>query len=233
MSKLPYCVKCGVELDNSANKCVLCGTEVVLSCQEDITPYPKEKAEVSQLNSKFIASMLTIMLAIPNVACFVINMIYFAGVYWMYYVFGGSLVVWMIFIFPMLLKKKRPILHVFMIFLSATLYILLISIAVSGMDWFLILALPISIAVMFLLFIIIFIVDRTKPGKLKTTSVSLTAVILLCLIVEILVDYYVTANISLSWSYVVAGSIVPVIIFLILLSGNKKMQDELIKKLHI
>ena len=74
--------------------------------------------------------------------------------------------------------------------------------------------------------------DRTKPGKLKTTSVSLTAVILLCLIVEILVDYYVTANISLSWSYVVAGSIVPVIIFLILLSGNK-MQDELIKKLHI
>jgi uncharacterized BrkB/YihY/UPF0761 family membrane protein len=160
-------------------------------------------------------------------------MIYFAGVYWMYYVFGGSLVVWMIFIFPMLLKKKKPILHVFMIFLSATLYILLISIAVSGMDWFLILALPISIVVMFLLFIIIFIVDRTKPGKLKTTSVSLTAVILLCLIVEVLVDYYVTANISLSWSYVVAGSIVPVIIFLILLSGNKKMQDELIKKLHI
>ncbi|MDD3094504.1 MAG: hypothetical protein PHV04_10315, partial [Clostridia bacterium] len=68
-------------MDNSANKCVLCGTEVVLSCQKDITPYPKEKAEVSQLNSKFIASMLTIMLAIPNVACFVINMIYFAGVY--------------------------------------------------------------------------------------------------------------------------------------------------------
>ncbi|MFA5340387.1 MAG: DUF6320 domain-containing protein [Clostridia bacterium] len=230
---MPYCVKCGVELDKSAKKCVLCNTEILIEQQEEIPPYPKEKAEVSQLNTSYVAMLITLILAIPNVACLVINLIYSPGIYWMYYVFGGSLVLWMIFIFPMTLKKKKPLIHVFLIFISATLYLMLIALALSGMRWFLIIALPICITVMFLLFVIILIVNKKKPGKLKTTSISLIAVIILCLVIEGVVDYLVNAVISFSWSYIVAASLVPVIIALVLLSGNKKLQNELIKKLHI
>lgn len=230
---MPYCVKCGVELDKSAKKCVLCNTEVMIEQQDEIPPYPKEKSEVSQLNTGYFAMLLSVILIIPNVACLVINLIYSPEIYWMYYVFGGSLVLWMIFIFPMTLKKKRPLIHVFLIFLSATLYLLLIALALSGMRWFLTIALPVCITVMLLLFIIIFIVNRKKPGKLKATSISLITVIVLCLVVEGTVDYFVNATIQFSWSYIVAASIVPVIIALVLLSGNKKLQNELIKKLHI
>lgn len=230
---MPYCVKCGVELDKSAKSCILCNTEVLLEIQEDIPPYPKEKAEIPQINNRFVALLVSIMLAIPNAAVLVINLIYFQGVYWMYYVFGASLVLWMIFIFPMTLKKKKPLLHVFLIFISATLYLLLIALAVSGIKWFLQLALPISLGIMILLFIIIFIVEKKKPGKLKTTSISLIATILFCFLVEIVVDNFVLGKIELTWSYVVAASIVPAVIALILLSGNRKLQNELIKKLHI
>ncbi|HOD93378.1 MAG TPA: DUF6320 domain-containing protein [Clostridia bacterium] len=230
---MPYCVKCGVELDKSAKKCVLCNTEIMIEQQEGIPPYPKEKAEDTQMNTAYFAILLSIILTIPNVACLVINLIYSPGIYWMYYVFGGSLVLWMIFIFPMTMKKKKPLLHVFLIFISATLYLLLIALALSGMRWFLTIALPLCITIMMLLFIIIFIVNKKKPGKLKTTSISLIGVIILCFVIEGTVDYFVNSIISLSWSYIVAASIVPVILALILLSGNKKLQNELIKKLHI
>jgi hypothetical protein len=48
---MPYCVKCGVELDKSAKKCVLCNTKVMMELPDEIPPYPKEKLEISQLNS--------------------------------------------------------------------------------------------------------------------------------------------------------------------------------------
>ncbi len=230
---MPYCVKCGVELDNSAKKCVLCNTKVMMELPDEIPPYPKEKLEISQLNRGYFSILLTMILLVPNLACLVINLIYTPGVYWMYYVFGGSLLLWMIFIFPMAIKKKRPLLHIFLLFLSATLYLLLIALALSGMRWFLLIALPICITVMSLLYLIILIVIKKKPGKLKTVSISLIAVIIICLVTDRVIDYYIYSDIQLSWSYIVAASIIPVIIGLVLLAGNKKLQNELIKKLHI
>ncbi|HRR36118.1 MAG TPA: hypothetical protein P5535_03490, partial [Clostridia bacterium] len=79
----------------------------------------------------------------------------------------------------------------------------------------------------------ILIVIKKKPGKLKTVSISLIAVIIICLVTDGVIDYYIYSDIQLSWSYIVAASIIPVIIGLVLLAGNKKLQNELIKKLHI
>ncbi len=230
---MPYCVKCGVELDKSAKKCVLCQTEVHFEVEKEEPPYPREKDEIDNINVKYLAFFLSILLLIPNFAVLVINLIYYSGIYWMYYVFGASLVIWMIFIFPMVLERKRPILHIFLIFLSITLYVYLISLAVDGLRWFLIIALPILLTIMILMFSIIFIRKKKKIGRLKTTSVSLTALIILCLVIEGFIDYYINSQIVLAWSYIVAASLIPIIIALMILSGNKKLQEDLSKKLHI
>ena len=230
---MPYCVKCGVELDKSAKKCVLCNTEVMMKGEESVSPYPKEKAAIQPVNSRYAAALLSILFMIPNFACLVINLMYLEGVYWMYYVFGGTCIIWVIAVFPMLLKRKRYLLYIFMIFMSAVLYTLLISLALDGLNWFITLALPVSAAIWIMLAILLLIWNKKKPGKLRFTCMCLFCIMVLSIIIDMCIDSLAGNVISPSWSYIVMASITPIIVALMLLSRNKKLQNELLKKLHI
>lgn len=115
---MSYCVNCGVELDASARKCVLCGTAVYnpnkteseqaeaihpfsdrIHLPEELSPYGRKK---------LILAIVTTVMTIPNLVCILLNLTVFKGTPWSLGVLSGSLFLWSAFVLPFAMKKPRP-----------------------------------------------------------------------------------------------------------------------------
>mgnify|MGYP000567988434 CR=1 FL=1 len=77
---MSYCVNCGVELDDSAKKCALCGAPVLnpyLDEPEEALPppYPDRLALPEGTNRRYIAFLVSMVLLIPNLICGVANLL--------------------------------------------------------------------------------------------------------------------------------------------------------------
>ncbi len=140
-----YCVKCGVELADSENKCPLCNTPVYYPGREESRerPYPqyiKVKDEISPRGFYFILTSLCIIAAIVVFVCDInINTeITFSG-----YVLGGIALAYIVFILPGWFKRPSPAIFVPSCFAAAALFLAYINYSVGG-EWFWSLALPIT-----------------------------------------------------------------------------------------
>ncbi len=140
-----YCVKCGVELADSENKCPLCNTPVYYPGREaskEERPYPKHiktKDELGKRGIYFVLSCLLLIAAIVSFACD-ISIHYdvvFAG-----YVLGGIVLVYVFFILPRWFKKASPAIFIPADFAAVGLYLAYVNYNTGG-KWFLGFALPI------------------------------------------------------------------------------------------
>ena len=107
---MAYCVKCGVELDESASKCVLCETPVILIKTDEnaATPFSKTPNIPKGIKKKFVASIVSMLMIIPSISCAVVNIFFQSQGYWSVYVIGTVFLVWIIAVLPFLQRKVRP-----------------------------------------------------------------------------------------------------------------------------
>ncbi len=115
---MSYCVNCGVELDASARKCVLCGTAVYnpnkseeeqkevihpfsehIHLPEELSPYGRKK---------LVLAIVTTVMAIPDLVCILLNLTLFKETLWSLGVISGTLFAWSAFVLPFATKKPRP-----------------------------------------------------------------------------------------------------------------------------
>ena len=63
---MSYCVNCGVELDASAEKCVLCGTAVLnpnnIDKAQDETPFATESHIPKSISRRFVAYIVSVVI---------------------------------------------------------------------------------------------------------------------------------------------------------------------------
>lgn len=109
---MSYCVNCGVELDKSAEKCVLCGTAVLNpnKVKEEKTepPFAQEAHIPESISQRFVAYIISMVMLIPNIVCILFNATLFPQSFWSLYIFATSFLVWVIFVFPFFTKKRKP-----------------------------------------------------------------------------------------------------------------------------
>lgn len=124
---MSYCVNCGVELDDSAKKCALCGTAVInpnkSSVQIAETPFSEQEHIPEGMKKQFIAYLVSVVFLIPNIVCFFVNAIFRNDGFWSFYVNATSLLVWIVFVFPFFTKKLRPYLMWFVDTLGICAYV--------------------------------------------------------------------------------------------------------------
>lgn len=134
---MSYCVNCGVELDSSAEKCVLCNTVVINPDKPDEkegkeTPFAPELHKVPEgMQKKFVAYVISIVMLIPNIVCLITNFAFFPGKLWSLDVFATSLLAWIVFVFPFFTKKRKPYL-MWAFDTAALLFYFLFVFAMSG-----------------------------------------------------------------------------------------------------
>lgn len=109
---MSYCVNCGVELDASAKKCVLCNTPVynpAKPVEKNIpTPFSENPMIPATVKNKFVALIISYIILIPNIVCVFINLFTSPENLWFVFVASTSLLLWVVFVFPFFTKKLHP-----------------------------------------------------------------------------------------------------------------------------
>lgn len=124
---MSYCVNCGVELDESAEKCALCSTPVINPAkpqkQQVQTPFSSEEHIPEGIKKQFVAYVISMVFLIPNIVCFLVNLVFTRQEFWALYVNTTSFLVWIMFVFPFCTKRFKPYLMWFLDTIAVCAYV--------------------------------------------------------------------------------------------------------------
>ena len=238
---MSYCVNCGVELDKSAGECPLCGT-VVYNPREAgrggegqpgvQSPFPREKGEVETVNRKDFGILVSMVELATAATCGVLNAFVFQGTLWSLAVIGACLVLWVVMI-PAVIDRRVPAWLSFLLDgAAAGGYLYMLTFQVGSGEWFWGLGLPIVILVTLIAELLTACIRHLPSSFLTNALYVVSAVGLLCLGLEILIDLYVTDLIALSWSAVVLTVVVCVDAMLITVLSRRRLRNEVRRRLH-
>lgn len=139
---MSYCVKCGVELDEGAERCPLCGTPAWKPDETEPRYFPTKPAEVPRASRRAAAALLTAMLASVSLCCGLLNLILPTEHPWALYVAGAAVMLWIWFALPMLVRGIPIFFRLTADVAAIGVYVWIISVALHGGRWFRGLVLP-------------------------------------------------------------------------------------------
>lgn len=134
---MSYCVKCGVELDEGAERCPLCGTPAWKPDETAPRYFPTKPAEVPRASRRAAAALLTAMLASVSLCCGLLNLILPTEHPWALYVAGAAVMLWIWFALPMLVRGIPIFFRLTVDVAAIGIYVWIISVALHGGRWFL------------------------------------------------------------------------------------------------
>ena len=224
-----YCVKCGVELANSEEKCPLCNTPVYFPLEErGEKPYPeyvKTKEEINPRGLYFILSFLFGIAIIISVICdLVVNeKITFSG-----YVTGGLILGYIVFMLPLWFRHRSPAIFAPVSFFATALYLLYIDLTVDG-GWFLPFALPLTGALALIVSAMLILTYYLRGGHLYIYGGVSIALGLYCLFIELLIHLNFNMHNRLVWSIYPLVALFLMGIMLIVIAIVKPFKESLKK----
>lgn len=244
---MSYCVNCGVELDASAKECPLCNTPVynlkeleslAASAGRDEgirkpeSPFPREKGTVETVKRKDLGILLSTVVLATGATCGILNLFVFRGPRWSLAVIGACALLWVIMI-PIVIYSKQSV-YISLLYDGAAtaIYLYILTFEIGSRDWFLGLGLQITVLVTVIAELMTLCI-RKLPRSFLTISLYLfTAVGLLCLGLEILIDRYLAGEIALSWSAVVLTVCIVLDIAVITMLSRRRLRNAVRRRLH-
>ncbi len=240
---MSYCVNCGVELDASARECALCNTPVwnprelekqaqgrmVMPAE---TPFPREKGQVETATKKDFGLLISMVVLATAATCGILNALVFRGTLWSLSVIGACAVMWVMLI-PVMIYTKQPI-YVSLLYdgVAVALYLYILTFQVGSKGWFFGLGLPITVLVTFITEAFAVCICKLPRSFLTVSLYLFTSTGLLCLGLEMLIDWYLTGEIALSWSAVVLTVCAILDIALITMLSRRRLRNEVRRRLH-
>lgn len=234
---MSYCVNCGVELDPAARECPLCRTPVLNpSCPVDADApsfFPTRREEVAPVSRREAALLLTAMLLSVAICCGLLNLVFYSDVWWSFFIGGAMAMLWVWFVPPLLSRKLFIWVRLTLDVLAVGVYILLIAIALDGMDWFVGLALPIVAAGVLVIPVLYWIIRTRRCSLLVSAVLVLLALGLFAVLTEFLCDRYLKGVWLPGWSMVVLASCVGLSIPLIIVRRVPSLREEARRRFHM
>ncbi len=233
---MSYCVNCGVELDQSSKECPLCNTPIVnpkdLLQGMGTTPYPKEKGTVETVKRKDLGIFVSVVLLSTAVTCGVLNVFLNPQTLWSLTVIGVCAIMWVMFIPAFIYTKQTIYVSLLLDGAVVAVYLYMIAYMVSSDHWFWGLGLPIVIMITIVAEIFSFCLRKLPKAFLTVSLYIFTAIGIVCVGLEILIDYYLTESISLLWSAVVLTVCIIIDIAIITLLSRKRLRNAVRRRLH-
>lgn len=219
---MPYCVNCGVELNNAAKRCPLCGVRVVLppSLRSNTARVPRpQQRDVAEgaFNKSLWIQVVSVLMAMPALVCVVINAASGEGLSWSLYVVAGLGTVWVWCISPFLYHRNIVPLWITTDALALIGLLYVIDALSPSPGWFTPLALPIALTHSVFTLLIVTLARRRILRELHIVAATLLALCVLGVVVESAVDLYLTQPLRLQWSLLVLVLCAPLAVVAILL----------------
>lgn len=233
---MAYCIKCGVELSESEEKCPLCDTLVY---HPDLPPpsgkklYPPYKAEHEEtMKSSGVLFILTFIFFSTMAMTLIINLSVDGVITWGGYPAGALIIIYFSAIFPMWFKRPNPVICSAADFAAVALYLMYIN-YITGGDWFVTFTLPVTGGVALITVGAIAILWYVKRGHLYVFSGIFMALGLFAVLLECLVNYTFGLRSRLVWSiYPLSGSFL-VGIGLLCVAIFKPLRESLHKRFFV
>jgi hypothetical protein len=224
---MPYCPKCGVQVENQRQTCPLCSFPIPNVEESNKNHIVREKYLLNRYRLKqaenrkrwtearvFVYIGVAFSLVILSISFGILDYHFSGMLSWSKYVITSNLAV-VIFLF-FLLKFIRGFLPNFLglgITTGAFLYIL--DTLNGTIEWFWDLGLVISLNTMIWLYMLRLIVRHTRRRGLNIPAYSLIAGTLSCISLEIIRDLYQGVSLRLTWSVPVITTLIPLAGFLL------------------
>ena len=205
-----YCIKCGVRLEKTEEKCPLCNT---LVCHPDFTEfepplYPKNRLPKGSPNSKFICGAIIILFLIPLTVCLFADLGFDGEFDWFGYVAGALLVAYIALALPLWFKRANPVIFTPCNFVSLAVYLFYINFETNG-NWFVGFALPLTVALGVIICTTVTLLYYLRRGKLFVVGGAVVALGVFIPLVELLL----CNTFSLK---VIGWSVYPLVVLLLL-----------------
>jgi len=235
---MSYCVNCGVELQKSEPRCPLCGTEVLnpneLREERPARPYPSHVEHLDKsVDRRYIASFISLLLLIPLFTVMLANILVSAKLTWSYYVLGGELVLFAVFLLPMIARMPR-VLYVVIDAAAVGVLLLLIQVIAQGdWGWLLLLGLPITGLVAIVCWFIAWLASgKCHLPLLVRGTFGLACVGLLVVAIELLIGLYNHSIAWPTWSLYVLFPCLVLASSLLLLNRRARVKEEIKKRFY-
>ena len=234
---MSYCVNCGVELNPSTQNCPLCGTKVVnpkSPPDTELPPFfPTYRPEVAPVPRRAVALLMTAMLASVSMCCLLLNLALKPQMKWSLFVAGAAAMLWVWLVLPLLVNRWVPLWGRLTIDVGAVaVYVAFIALAMDGWEWFLGLAVPILGVAAVVVCCLSWLLQRGH-STLTSAMLSLNAVGVFCVGMEICGDLYFLKACSLGWSLIVLVSCVGFSIPLLIIRWVPSLREEARRRFHL
>ena len=239
---MAICDRCGVEVDESASQCPLCGGGFG-GCEPETGGeqanrqiLPEFSDEIEPLSTKQRATLAweisTAMLFSAVVVVLFVDFLAHRRITWSVYpiIVTGS--VWILSGLVSFLYK-HPVLLFFGSFLDVLAMELLIDIASGRLPWFLELGLPITACFYLIIGILGLVSPRINRRGLNIPAFFLIGMGIFTMGIEATIDSYLWREVSLSWSALAAISVSPVAIILIFVHYRLRKYVDLKRFFHL
>ena len=236
---MPYCPKCGVELNHGIHECPLCSFDIP-DIPEEIEPiaeevelrnYYTELHQLKKKNRKRSKQIFFIIIFLGAIGAALNNTLQdWLGnnrLTFSPYVLSsiGVFILYLISIFGFIRGWKKNLLF---LFLGTTAFLFSIDFYNEGMNWFLPLGLPASVLTFGLIFFTALLIRKIKPGKLYSGSIILAVAALHIIILEIIIDINF-GKLNLEWSL---NALIPLVsLSLLLVLGRAMINHDVFAKL--
>jgi hypothetical protein len=197
-----YCIKCGVELSDSEEKCPLCGTVVFhpyIKRPDGEKPYPVDRKPQETASRSGLLFILTMLFLLPLATSLLCDWKINGRILWSGYVGGALTVFYVIVVLPMWFRRPIPVVFVAADFIAAGLYLLYINFATGG-HWFLSFAFPVTGGLMIIAVGAVALMYYLHRGYLYIIAGTLIATGGFMVLVEYLLNYTFGLHDSLIWS---------------------------------
>ena len=197
-----YCIKCGVKLAETEEKCPLCGTvlyhpDVRFAITDDL--YPKNRHPATKVSLLGALIIVACIFFLPIVITLLCDISVYGAVTWSGYVIGAIVLAYEIFMFPLWFKKPNPVIFVPCGFLAVGLYLLYINFAVDG-NWFLSFAFPVVGTVGLIVTAVVTLAKYVHRGKLYIFGGAFLALGAFCPVMEFLMNFTFEIDKVFAWS---------------------------------
>jgi len=237
-----YCKNCGVELEENANFCSLCGQPVSDKNSAELDYLTSNKTEktaftdfqkLNQLQKRKIFWEIAGMILISGILITsTINLVGDHAITWSKYIITIGLALFInITLFSFMYKKL--FLLFFLSFLTSSVLFFLLDVYTGNTGWVTKLGFPLLFAAYIIVLSFILIEKKTKQKGLNLIAYSFIASGLLCVCIDGTISIYAKNSLIFGWSLTVMVSTILISMLLMYINHRLKRVTDLKRFFHI
>lgn len=181
-----YCVKCGVRLADTEEKCPLCSTapgDIQFKSEPVKALYPKNRYPEPSVKPGAINGTILVLFLLPLLITFFVDLQTDWVLNWFWYVAGALVLAYVVLALPIWFRRPNPVIFVPCDFAASALYLLLINVLTGG-SWYLCFALPVTGSVCLIVTAVVVLLRYLRKGRLYIFGGAMIAMGAVMLLVE-------------------------------------------------